>query len=422
MYEFINWKSDSSESTKKIIMKKKFYIFFTVSCCFFICSTIHAELNTSNNLQKAETTNTDEYHLVWQDNFEKGYLDENNWFIEVNGDGGGNAELQYYRSENVSVGIDPETSKSCLILTAKKEAFQNKHFTSGRINTRDRMSFKYGKIEASIKLPETANGLWPAFWMLGSDHAQVDWPKCGEIDILEMGHVNGIKNGTQDRLFNGACHWGTHWDQVASYAKDRTENYSLQDDFHLYTLIWDEKSVKMYLDIDKYPNVQPYFEMNIDGVENSNSPGHYFNKPFFVILNLAVGGHFTGITGNENLYKITALTQENNFESNMYVDYIRVYQKGISGEEYFGPTLESGIKPVESSTRYSIYPNPAVSEVKISGPDIPAIITFYDSSGQEIAVFKNTDFCNILELSAGIYLMKIEDKNGYSEIHQLIKK
>lgn len=266
---------------------------------------------------------TNGYKLVWEDLFAGSSLNKSNWTIEVNGNGGGNNELQYYREENISVGKDPSTDKTCLILTAKKEQFGGKQFTSGRLITKGKKFFKYGKIEASIKLPKTANGLWPAFWMMGNDFDQVGWPQCGEIDILEMGHSNGIKNSTQDKYFNGAMHWGI-WKPTGGnpmYAKDNTSSYGLQDDFHLYTVIWDENAVKMYLDLDKNPNATPYFEMGITNKTDDTSPGKYFHKDNFILLNLAVGGHFTGIL---NTGQITGL---NNGAAAMYVDYVKVYQK-----------------------------------------------------------------------------------------------
>lgn len=265
----------------------------------------------------------DGYKLVWEDRFAEGSLNKSNWTIEVNGNGGGNNELQFYREENVTIGKEPKTEKTCLILTAKKEQFGGKQFTSGRLITKGKKFFKYGKIEASIKLPKTANGLWPAFWMMGNDFDQVGWPQCGEIDILEMGHANGIKNGTQDKYFNGAMHWGI-WKPTGGnpmYAKDNTASYGLQDDFHLYTVIWDENAVKMYLDLDKNPNASPYFEMAITNKADDNSPGRYFHKDNFILLNLAVGGHFPGI---QNASQVTAL---NSGQAQMYIDFVKVYQK-----------------------------------------------------------------------------------------------
>jgi len=267
---------------------------------------------------------TDGYELVWQDLFNGDVLDETVWNIEVNGDGGGNAELQFYRKENVSLGKDEKTGRRCLILTAKRETYRNKSFTSGRINSKGKQAFTYGKIEALIKLPKTANGLWPAFWLMGNDYDQVGWPKCGEIDILEMGNSNGIRNKTQDRYFNGACHWGFYKNGAyPNYAKASTWNYSLQDDeFHLFTIIWDEERIRMYVDMDKFPDVRPYYEMEITSTDGDWAVGHYFHHDFFILFNLAIGGHFTGILSPDG---ITAFPESN--AVSMYVDYVKVYQK-----------------------------------------------------------------------------------------------
>ena len=267
---------------------------------------------------------TDAYKLVWEDQFNDGALDESKWYIEVNGDGGGNQELQYYRAENISVGPD-EDGNGCLIITARRENFNGKSFTSGRLNTSDRYEFTHGKVEASIKLPSTANGLWPAFWLLGADYDTKGWPRCGEIDIMEMGNSAGISSGTQDRFFNGAAHWGFYRDGAyPNYANSKTNSYSLQDgEFHLFTLIWDENSLSMYLDMDKYPDNAPYYKMDINDTSDDWSTGLYFHHDFFIIFNLAVGGRFTGIL---NASGITALPQDGD-EAKMYVDYVRVYQK-----------------------------------------------------------------------------------------------
>ena len=126
------------------------------------------------------------YKLVWSDEFNNNALDEKAWNIEENGDGGGNNELQYYRRQNISFETDSASGAGCLVLTAKKESYNGKAFTSGRLNTAGKACFKHGKIVSRIKLPSTANGLWPAFWMLGNDFGSVGWPRCGEIDIVEQ--------------------------------------------------------------------------------------------------------------------------------------------------------------------------------------------------------------------------------------------
>lgn len=269
---------------------------------------------------------TNGYHLVWQDLFDGEALDESAWNIEVNGNGGGNNESQYYRRENVSISKEPQSGRSCLTLTARREAFGGKPFTSGRVNSMGKKYFTHGKVEAYICLPKTANGLWPAYWMMGNDFSTVGWPRCGEIDILEMGNSQGIKTGTQETYFNGACHWGFYKNGAyPNYAKSSNAPYSLQDGkFHLYTLIWDEKSIKMYLDLDKNPNVAPYYEMGIEGTDDEWATGLYFHHDHFILFNLAVGGHFTGIVNNPG--GITALPTDGS-EAKMYVDFVRVYQK-----------------------------------------------------------------------------------------------
>lgn len=303
-------------------------------------------LSAATPLPQVGSGETDGYKLVWQDLFDAGELNPMRWNIEVNGSGGGNNELQYYtdREENVRVG-DDGNGNGCLILTARREKYLNKEMTSGRVNTSKLVSFTHGKIEASIKLPSTADGLWPAFWMMGNDWSDVGWPKCGETDILEMGHQDGIRNNTQDCFFNGACHWGEGW-PACSYAKSTTKSYSLQDgEYHLYTLIWDEKSMMMFVDLDKKAVQMPYYKIDIPQNDpgNPQSAGNYFHKDNFIIFNLAVGGNFPGI---HNAAGITALNDANNHEASMYVNYVKVYQKG--GSEDFLNTIVPGDEQIES--------------------------------------------------------------------------
>lgn len=333
-------------------MKTIAVIILTVFALVFSCNPLSDFDGNKDNGQDGQHNPSDEvpetpsengsgatggYTLVWQDLFNGEALDENVWNIEVNGDGGGNAELQYYRRENVRVGKDETSGRNCLILTAKKEAYWNKSFTSGRINSNNRKSFRYGKIEALIKLPRTADGLWPAFWLMGEnwdadfdgDGQNDGWPKCGEIDILEMGNSTGIAQGTQDRYFNGACHWGFYkevspgnW-AYPNYANASVWDYSLQDgEFHLYTILWDESKIRMYVDMDRYPDKDPYYEITISGQDGEWAVDHYFHHEYFILFNLAVGGRFTGILQPGG---ITAFPESG--EASMYVDYVKVYQK-----------------------------------------------------------------------------------------------
>ena len=273
-----------------------------------------------------DTTTTNGYKLVWNDEFNGSSLDTEAWNIEINSNGNGNAELQYYtdKPDNIYIGEEPESKARCLVITAKREDYKGKSFTSGRINTADKVYFTRGRLVSRIKLPKTENGLWPAFWLLGNDYKENGWPECGEIDILEMGNADGIKAGKQDRYFNGACHWGFYKNGVyPNYAKATTNAYSLQDgEFHTFTLEWDEHVVSMYLDQEKYPDREPYYRIGVDETDGEWATGRYFQHDFFILFNLAVGGYFTGIL-DPNL--ITALPKDG--EAKMFVDWVRLYQK-----------------------------------------------------------------------------------------------
>lgn len=345
---------------------------------------------------------TDGYSLVWQELFDGQELNPLRWDIEVNGSGGGNNELQYYtdRAENVRLG-DDGNGNGCLILTARRENYSGKNFTSGRVNSKNRIAFKHGKIEASIKLPRTANGLWPAFWMMGNDYDEVGWPKCGETDILEMGNAEGIKHGTQERFFNGACHWGQGW-PAASYAKSTTKTYSLQDgEFHLFTVIWDENAISMYVDLDRQPRQNPYYKIDIpaDDPDNEWSAGNYFHKDNFILFNLAVGGDFTGL---HNASDITALNDGNGNEASMYVNYVRIYQKGLTTENL--DALDPG--DLDASAGASDMIAEDNGHISFDGNTVTSAhpsLALYSISGMKVAA---TD-CGVLSvdsLSPGVYL------------------
>ena len=281
-----------------------------------------------------------DYTLVWNEDFTDGVLDTKVWNIEVNGDGGGNNELQYYCEKGVSLGAEPTTGKQCLILTATKEEYLGKKCTSGRVNSKGKLYYTFGRIDARIKFPKTANGLWPAFWQMGNNFDQVGWPKCGETDIIEMGHQNAFSKGTQDRFFNGAMHVGRAWDAVWPDAQEATWSYSLQDTFHIVTMIWTPTSIDMYMDKEAYPENSAYFHADLEPNDDADYNRQLvFGKPNFIIANLAVGGNFPGI------YSIDGITALSNGAQSMYIDWIRIYQKGDANQSFVSPSASDAIEP-----------------------------------------------------------------------------
>lgn len=222
------------------------------------------------------------------------------WSKETHEAGWTNQELQSYSTSQVKVGKDD--GKTVLILTAKRTG--NK-IVSGRVNSKGKKYFKYGKIEASIKLPETANGLWPAFWMMGNN--KQEWPACGEIDIMEMGDAQGIADGTSNKRVNTALHYGP---DVAGHEQQYfagNASVNLQDgNYHTYTLTWDEAKIEVSIDDITFHT------FNI-------SDNSYFHSDFYILLNLAVGGAFTNIYNAED---ITAL--KDGQTNSMYIDWIKV--------------------------------------------------------------------------------------------------
>lgn len=292
-------------------------------------------------------TAPDGYTLRWSDEFDGNALNERIWNIEVNGNGGGNQELQYYRRENVAVGTDPATGESCLVLTARREDFAGKAFTSGRVTTQNKAAFKHGVLQARIKFPRTANGLWPAYWMMGNDMNQYGWPRCGEMDIVELGHFNGINAGTQDRYFGGTLHYGPNATNEGHQILSQeylapADNPITNDEYHIITVEWDDNNLYMYYDLPGWTAANKrnarYFSTNIPYSDEEMTPGHYFQKPFFFLLNLAVGGSYT------NIYQaggITALPNPGS-EAKMYVDWVRVYQKNDDTNALYTYVDENG--------------------------------------------------------------------------------
>jgi uncharacterized protein (TIGR03437 family) len=235
--------------------------------------------------------------LSWSDEFEGATLDTTKWNYDIGGNGWGNQEMEYYTSRTDNVYL--EGGK--LVIKAIRESYQGSQYTSGRILTKGKFAQAYGRIAARIKIP-FGQGIWPAFWMLGSNIDSAGWPGCGEIDIMEnIGREPGIVHGTMHGPgYSGGNGIG------APYSLPAGQRFA--DDFHLYAIEWEPDVIRWYVDDQLYKTTR---RSDIPAGTN-----WVFDHEFFVLLNVAVGGGWPGNPDNT--------TQ---FPQQMTVDYVRVYRR-----------------------------------------------------------------------------------------------
>lgn len=237
--------------------------------------------------------------LVMSDEFDSdGVIDNSLWSYDIGtGENGwGNNELQYYtdRPENISV------QNGILIIKSEKESFEGSSYTSARIVTKAKFEQKYGRFEARIRLPY-GQGLWPAFWLLGNNINEVGWPNCGEIDIMEY-------RGQNPSIVLGTLH-GPGYSAGNSISK----SYDLVNDrfdtrFHIFGIEWGPEYINFYVDDVLYNQLTP-----------SDVTGDWvYDHPFYILINLAVGGNFVGSPNSETVFPQT-----------MLVDYVRVYKNNF---------------------------------------------------------------------------------------------
>ena len=291
----------------------------------FVFASMLMLSNCSNDETQTVATFT---NLVMSDEFDvEGAPNSEIWNYDTGTgfNGWGNNELQYYtdRSENVTV------QNGLLVISAIQEDYNGSSYTSARLLTKGKFSQAYGRFEARIKVPG-GSGLWPAFWLLGENYDVDGWPQCGEIDIMEY-------RRQEPTMVSGSIH-GPGYSGESNPQGHLTKSYDLGNDrydagFHVFGIEWGPDYINYYIDDVLYNQIRPsdivvtpadaVYTLNdgvaatdeAEAIEPTNVTGDWvFNKPFFIIINLAVGGNFPGSPDNGEL-----------FPQNMLVDYVRVY-------------------------------------------------------------------------------------------------
>lgn len=263
----------------------------TINSLVIVMLLILTSCNTDETQVVAKLSN-----LVMEDEFEAdNFLNPQLWTYNIGTgqNGWGNNELQYYTDSNENVKVE----NGMLYIIANKENFQGSSYTSGRILTKGLFEQKYGRIEAKIKLP-WGQGIWPAFWMLGANSDEVIWPQCGEIDIMEF-------RGQEPTKIAGSVHGPGYSAGNAVTKEFELENDRFDTGFHVFGIEWGEDYINYYVDDVLYNQITP------DDVSGE----WVFNQPFYIILNVAVGGNYVGSPNTNTVFPQT-----------MIVDYIRVYE------------------------------------------------------------------------------------------------
>lgn len=272
---------------------KNFGKYLGLSCTFLLLIFL-----SSCDKEAKQTLPQRTWQLTWSDDFDGavGTLPDNTkWAFDIGAGGWGNSELQHYTNRPTNVSLDGDGK---LVITAKSESYAGAGFTSARIKTKDLFAQAYGRFEARIKTP-TGPGIWPAFWMLGSNIDATPWPQCGEIDIMEQ-------RGQSSDVTHGSLH-GPGYSGGAAITKPYALTSGRFDtDYHIYAIEWGEGYIDYFVDNYLYQRITP-----------ENVTGEWVcNHPFFIILNVAVGGNFVGFP-----------TSGTSFPQSMYVDYVRVYNQ-----------------------------------------------------------------------------------------------
>ncbi len=297
-----------------------------------VCSRCGAE-NTRSIPVKNKTEAADAYKLVWEDDFKGDKLDTSVWNYEIHDPGWVNAELQAYVDSDKNTYV----KDGKLYIQALKEVKDGKaYYTSGRINTKGKKNYQYGRFEVSAKVP-SGKGFLPAFWMMPEDEGYYgQWPKCGEIDVMEV-------HGSALSTTYGTLHFGEpHTQKQGSYTLPEGQT-NFGEDFHVFACEWDPGEFRFYVDDILFYTVNDWFTQKT-GFGKVAYPAPY-DQPFYMILNLAVGGSWVGYPDDNDVFEENA---------QFVIDYVRVYQKDSYDTDVDKPENEVMLRDPDETGNYII--------------------------------------------------------------------
>ncbi len=330
------------------------------------------------------------YHLVWSDEFEyEGSPDASKWNYDIGGHGWGNNELQYYTSRlnNVRVG------DGVLTIEAKLENYSGLKYTSTRIISKNKGDWLYARIEVKAKLP-SGRGTWPAIWMLPTDWEYGDWPRSGEIDIMEhVGYDQGNVHGT--------VHTEAYNHSIGTQVGDQLYIGDCSDEFHVYRIEWTPDIIDFYIDENKY------FTFLNSGGDYTKWP---FDKRFHLLMNIAVGGSWGGVQG----------VDDSIFPQKMEIDYVRVYRDVSAGTS---DDLVSG----SASNELKIFPNPVNDIAYLTRTEEIDYAVIHNALGKKVWMHETgksneeTMVLDLAHLEPGIYFLSLLNQDDQVDVRKIIK-
>lgn len=369
--------------------------------CFFFAALTFLSVNCirKKSLTGPEATEPDQWALIWNDEFDGNVIDPAKWSHMI-GDGTeygeqpgwGNNEQQYYTDHPANSGIKADDAgNSVLFIQAIEEQTGDYEYTSAKLTTETLFTFRFGKVEARIRLPYS-QGVWPAFWTLGSNKPEIGWPGCGEIDIMEM-------LGGSEETVHGNIHYVNsdheHDEDLGSSTLDAGK-YS--DAYHVYSIQWSPEKIQWLVDGDIFHEIEITDDMK------------EFLRGHYLILNVAVGGYWPGYPDATSVFPQT-----------IYVDYVRVYQDTTltevpdappldADEETMGLGSSSAVAAIQSG--FEAFQNIEIIKYGPASPDISVSTVAADGETSILAVYPGGNWGGFwFELDAPIDMSEYHDGN-----------